>query len=119
MQRSYVSNRMVFLRRNNVCLINLSSLTNNLIPYINMNLMSSLKEWQSGDIGTTTMGFRRPDNISFVVFFNHDYGESLYIDGTVNTLGNALSNAADVVSQWPDTDLFPSVGIPVFFHLTT
>ena len=71
-----------------------------------------------GDIGTTTMGFRRPDNISFVVFFNHDYGESLYLDGTVNMLGNALSNMADTISDWPNNDLFPSFDIPVFMHLT-
>jgi len=71
-----------------------------------------------GDIGTTTMGFRRSDNLSFVVFFNHDYGEPLYIDGTVNTLGKALSSIADTISDWPDNDLFPSVDIPVFIHLT-
>lgn len=71
-----------------------------------------------GDIGTTTMGLRCPDNISFVVFFNHDYGDSLYINGTVNMLGNALNSLADTVSNWPDDDLFPSVDIPVFIHLT-
>ncbi len=67
-----------------------------------------------GDIGTTTMAFRRSDNISFVVFFNHDFGVSLSIDGTGNPLSNALSDAADAVVNWPTTDLFPSVGIPAF-----
>lgn len=66
------------------------------------------------DTGSATMAFRRSDNISFVVFFNHNFGTSLYIDGTGNMLSNALSDAADQVSSWPDTDLFPSVGIPVF-----
>lgn len=66
------------------------------------------------DVGTTTMAFRRSDNISFVVFFNHDFGTSLYIDGTGNMLSNALSDAADTISNWPDIDLFPSVHIPAF-----
>src|SRR5215469_337370 len=66
------------------------------------------------DIGDTTMAFRRSDNISFVVFFNHDFGTSLYVDGTGNMLSNALSDEADRVTTWPDRDLFPTVGIPAF-----
>ncbi len=66
------------------------------------------------DVGNTTMAFRRSDNISFVVFFNHDFGTSLYIDGTGNMLSNALSDAADTITAWPDSDLFPSVSISSF-----
>lgn len=72
----------------------------------------------NGDsFGSTTMIFRRSDNISFVVFFNHDFGVSLPIDGAGNVLSNALSDAADEVSVWPGGDLFPSVGIPTFAGL--
>jgi len=46
--------------------------------------------------------------------FNHDFGTSLYIDGSGNMLSNALSHVADAVARWPDTDLFPLVGISSF-----
>jgi hypothetical protein len=29
-------------------------------------------------------------------------------------LSNALSDAADAIFNWPDIDLFPTVGIPTF-----
>jgi CubicO group peptidase (beta-lactamase class C family) len=66
------------------------------------------------DPGTETVAFRRSDNTSFVVFFNHDFQESLAIDGKGTFLSNALSDAADGITNWPTTDLFPSVGIPSF-----
>jgi CubicO group peptidase (beta-lactamase class C family) len=66
------------------------------------------------EAGTTTMVFRRSDDTSFVVFFNHDFDTSLYIDGTGNELSRVLSNAADAISAWPAIDLFPTVGIPGF-----
>ena len=64
------------------------------------------------ELGSTTMAFRRSDALSFVVFFNHDFGMSLYIDGPGNVLSNALSEAADAISDWPGIDLFPYVDIP-------
>lgn len=66
------------------------------------------------DPGSETMIVRRADALSFVVFFNTDFQTSLAIDGSGNVLSNALDQAAQEVSSWPQKDLFPALNIPSF-----
>jgi CubicO group peptidase (beta-lactamase class C family) len=53
---------------------------------------------------------RRADKLSFVLFLNQGYPGMLH----AATHGVALNDIANKVTQWPTTDLFPTVGIPAF-----
>ena len=59
--------------------------------------------------GTATFCCVRSDNVGFCLFINRDHwlGD--------NPHGIDLSGIADQVVQWPNNDLFPSVGIPSLY----
>jgi CubicO group peptidase (beta-lactamase class C family) len=53
---------------------------------------------------------RRSDKLSFVLFLNQGYPGALH----AAIHGIALNDIANKVTEWPTTDLFPTVGIPAF-----
>ena len=71
-----------------------------------------LRHHNGGLPGTSTCGVLRSDGVGFVLFLNSDPGlgdtEYLQFDQIANT-----------ITQWPNHDLFPSVGIPsLHSHVT-
>jgi hypothetical protein len=66
--------------------------------------------------GTSTLGFRRDDGLSFVLFLNKDIAGGLH--GAIQGVQlNALANAVPA-ANWPNHDLFPTLGIPGFKKYT-
>lgn len=64
-----------------------------------------LRHHNGGLPGTSTCGVLRSDGVGFVLFLNRDsgLGDTEYL---------ALDQIANGIAQWPNHDLFPSVGIP-------
>ncbi|MGW4642816.1 serine hydrolase domain-containing protein [Sphaerisporangium sp. NPDC004334] len=70
----------------------------------------ALNTWHDGTYpGTSTLMVRRYDKLSWVVLFNrwNDALQQSYTDD----IDYPLHQAADQVTSWPDTDLFPSYGL--------
>lgn len=72
---------------------------------------TAIAKWHNGLFpGTSTLVFYRPDKWSFALFLNRDI--SPQPNGRKE--GRDLSLLADAVKEWPETDLFPQMGIPAF-----
>ncbi|MBK8096223.1 MAG: serine hydrolase [Planctomycetes bacterium] len=71
----------------------------------NASLLRVLRHHNGGLPGTSTCGVLRSDGTGFVLFLNRDngLGDTEYLQ---------LDQIANSIAQWPDHDLFPSVGIP-------
>ncbi|MEW9528842.1 serine hydrolase domain-containing protein [Microbispora sp. NPDC049125] len=84
-------------------------------PYYGMGWMvravnGGRSTWHNGSIaGTTTLMVRRYDDLSWVVLFDQrDDSSGLEYDATLDDL---MHTAANSVTSWPTTDLFPSYGL--------
>jgi hypothetical protein len=68
-------------------------------------------KWHNGQFpGTSTLVFYRPDRWSFALFLNKDITPQPSGDRE----GRELGRLADQVAAWPETDLFPEVGLQSF-----
>ncbi|HKP96919.1 MAG TPA: serine hydrolase [Fibrobacteria bacterium] len=72
---------------------------------------TAVAKWHNGLFpGTSTLVFYRPDKWSFALFLNRD----LSPQPNGQREGRDLSRLADGIREWPETDLFPEMGIPAF-----
>jgi CubicO group peptidase (beta-lactamase class C family) len=72
---------------------------------------TAVAKWHNGLFpGTSTLVFYHPEKWSFVMFLNRDL--SPQPDGPHE--GRDLARLASRVATWPQTDLFPAMGIPAF-----
>jgi CubicO group peptidase (beta-lactamase class C family) len=99
--------------------------TNHMWSTVNANYPYLLRGWFKTDVlsngnwkilrhhngelpGTATFCCVRSDNVGFCLFINRDH----WLGDNPN--GIDLSGIADQVVQWPNHDLFPTVGLPAF-----
>jgi CubicO group peptidase (beta-lactamase class C family) len=72
---------------------------------------TAVAKWHNGLFpGTSTLVFYHPEKWSFVMFLNRDLTPQP--DGPRE--GRDLARLASQVEAWPQTDLFPAMGIPAF-----